>query len=268
MASLVRAFTQWLLLSVVLCLAATANAQDRVAQYAQQLRTNSDFRVRTQAALALGASKEKRAVEPLCGGLDDSNTTVRAAAAAALGKLSLGGQECLEEHLEEETNASVKSVIQKAIERVRSGGVVGTPPEAAKYYVAIGAVTNKTTRSDADLNRVVRAHALKQLAQLAGYAVAPEAETPVQARDVLAKHAQLRPFFIWPKIEIIYVDGNLTVKVDMSLFTYPGKAFKGALNRKLTMPEVPSPDTAEEDSLIEAAMERLIPDIAKVADKL
>src|SRR5687768_4441045 len=41
-----------------------------------KLGSNPDFRVRTQAALALGASRQKAAVAPLCRSLSDSNTTV------------------------------------------------------------------------------------------------------------------------------------------------------------------------------------------------
>src|SRR5688572_8582896 len=44
---------------------------------------SSDFRLRTQAALALGASKSAQAVEPLCKTLTDENVSVRTAAAAA-----------------------------------------------------------------------------------------------------------------------------------------------------------------------------------------
>src|SRR5882757_8374398 len=65
----------------------------------QNLANGSDFRIRTQAALALGASKSQLAVEPLCGGLGDANATVRAASAAALGRLRLGGSECLQRRL-------------------------------------------------------------------------------------------------------------------------------------------------------------------------
>ena len=56
-----------------------ASASDRLGELANKLKTDKDFRVRTQAALALGVSQSDRAVAPLCGGLDDENHTVRAA---------------------------------------------------------------------------------------------------------------------------------------------------------------------------------------------
>lgn len=66
-------------------------AQASLDRLITALKSGGDFRVQTQAALALGASKNQGAVAPLCGALSDPNTTVRAAAAAALGKLALGG---------------------------------------------------------------------------------------------------------------------------------------------------------------------------------
>src|SRR3954470_9511601 len=61
-------------LAVALLLqAGTAQAADRLTELATKLQTDKDFRVRTQAALALGVSQSERAVAPLCSGLDDEN---------------------------------------------------------------------------------------------------------------------------------------------------------------------------------------------------
>lgn len=246
-----------------------AVAQDRVGPYAEELRNNPDFRVRTQAALALGAAADKRAVEPLCGGLEDENTTVRAAAAAALGKLMLGGEECLERRLNEETNTSVKSVVEKALERLRGGGSPSGPSlEAATYYVGIGLVTNKTDRGEDELDRVVRSSLLKAFSQLSGYAAAPKGETADQTRSVLAKHKHLKPFFVWPKVSISYATGDLSMKFDLSLFTYPGKAFKGSITRNLTMPDTPTRDVEAEDDLIQTAAEAAVSSVAAQASSL
>src|SRR5262245_36442837 len=85
------------------------------------LKNGADFRIRTQAALALGASKNGGAVEPLCASLSDANTTVRTAAAAALGKLNLGGSECLNARLASEQSESVKAAIQRALQQIGGG---------------------------------------------------------------------------------------------------------------------------------------------------
>src|SRR5688572_22704431 len=128
------------------------HADARTSFLVEQLKTNDDYRVRTQAALALGASGDDTAIKPLCDALVDSNVSVKVAAAAALGKLGkAGGVSCLEAARAKETAPAVKSQMEKSLASLRSGGGDGggsTPPPpgpGAKYYVAIE-VTNKTNR--------------------------------------------------------------------------------------------------------------------------
>ena len=71
-------------LAAVVLFSTNAFAEDKISALIKRLRSSDDFRVRTQAALALGASKSKRAINPLCSALEDSSTTARAASAAAL----------------------------------------------------------------------------------------------------------------------------------------------------------------------------------------
>jgi hypothetical protein len=257
-------------LSALVLLAAAPPAlaeTDRVARMSEQLRQNEDFRVRTQAALALGASKDRRAVEPLCAGLDDSNTTVRAAAAAALGKLSLGGLDCLTAHQPKEENSSVASVIDKAIDRIRAG----TRPVISadtRDYVAIGDLTDKTGRSGSALNEHVRSAIERASNKLDGCLVAPAAETPADAKATLKKWKALKAFFLWPKaLPPEYGGGKLTIKFEISVFTYPGKALKGTIPLKLTLPDVGSVDIASEDDLFgraaESAFERFAANVGR-----
>src|SRR5262249_2434929 len=72
------------LLIALSAVAAPARAVENGALLVRRLRSGEDFRVRTQAALALGASKDKSAIKPLCAALADDSRAVRAAAAAAL----------------------------------------------------------------------------------------------------------------------------------------------------------------------------------------
>ncbi len=73
----------WVLcvLAALLALPSTSWAGDSVAKLARTLLRSDDFRLRTQAALALGASGSDKAVKPLCKGLDDKTDAVRAAVA-------------------------------------------------------------------------------------------------------------------------------------------------------------------------------------------
>jgi len=133
------------------------------------LANSDDFRVRTQAALALGASKSERALSPLCSALSDSNTTVRAASAAALGRLALGGADCLETRLAAETSEVVKVTIRKALDTIRGGGAEPVFTEATKFYISIGKTTDKTGRTGPAVDGIVRGAMATKVAQTAGF---------------------------------------------------------------------------------------------------
>ena len=248
-----------------LLLSSPAAAGDRVARLANQLADAEDFRVRTQAALALGASGDKRALEPLCEALDDSNTTVRAASAAALGKLRMGGEECLSEQLEEESNASVKSVIRKSLGKLKGGGAKKLGA-GSKYYVAIGKLKDKSGRAGGDLDKMVRQAMLSAIDQLDGFVVAPESESPSQAKTLLKKHKNVTAFYLWPKLKKpTYTGGKLSIKMSLSIFSYPGKALKGMTSTKLSMPGVSKGDEDTEDFLIKACAEKVFQKFSRSA---
>lgn len=233
---------------------ASARADDdvseRVARMAERLRGDSDFRVRTQAALALGASKHKKAVEALCAGLDDSNTSVRAAAAAGLGKLALGGGDCLKAHLRTEASDSVKSTIERAIEKVKAGARPVVTSET-KYYVAVGPTTDKTGRSGDEVDDLVRSALEEASSNLDACVVAPRDEKASEGAAITKKWKRLHAFFLWPKVQAPdYSGGKLTLRFEIAIFTYPGKALKGTIPVKLTMPDVDSQDKSSENDLI------------------
>lgn len=241
---------------------------EKVTRMAERLRNEDDFRVRTQAALALGASKHKKAVEALCAGLDDSNTSVRAAAAAGLGKLAMGGVDCLKSHLASESSESVKSVLERALEKVKSGLRPAVTAET-KYYVAVGPTTDKTGRDGDGVDDIVHAALEQASSSLDGCVIAPRDEKTSQATAVTKKWKHLHSFFLWPKVSAPdYSGGKLTLKFEIAIFTYPGKALKGTIPVKLTMPDVSSPDKSSENDLIqraaEAAFERFTQNVERL----
>lgn len=224
----------------------------------EQLKNSDDFRVRTQAALSLGASKSQRAVEPLCTGLEDSNITVRAAAAAALGKLKKGGEDCLEKRLEEESNATVKASIKKALSQLK-GAKEPTITKTTKVYVMIAKASDKTGRSGDAVTKMVRSSMVKAAGSEDGFVIAPADETPAQAKTRLAPWKSLKAFYLSPKVlEPKYSGGSLQIKIDVAIFTYPGKALKGNIPVKLTAEGVSDRDESTEDDLIKQACERAI----------
>jgi hypothetical protein len=229
-----------------------AGASDRLAELATKLKTDRDFRVRTQAALALGVSQSERAVVPLCGALDDENHTVRAASAAALGKLRRGGTDCVNRHLSSEQHPKVKEMLAKALKRLNEPSEPVIGPET-RYYVAIGPTTNKTPSADSAVEALVREALNKELSKDKTLAVAPSNETPDQAEKLLAKHKQLKSVFIWPKLQATDEGGALVFKLSFALFSYPDKAFKGSLAQGASLPGARTSDAGALEQLMEAA---------------
>jgi len=244
-------------------------AASSVSELARQLKSNDDFRVRTQAALALGASGESAAVRPLCGALGDSNASVKVAAAAALGKLGKpAGLPCLKAAVAKESTPSVKAQISKsigALEKASAAPSAPPPPGAdAKYYVAIQ-VTNKTTRPAAEVDALVRAAMQDRLLAKRGFAVAPKSETAAQGGRIV-KSKRLKGFFLIATVEApSYGGGDLTQVVRVTMWTYPGKALQGEFAPKLTQSGTSKGDRESENLLTKMCVENAVETFQKVA---
>lgn len=265
-----------LLLASALCVglllaSSTAFAGRSVSELAERLRNASDFRVRVQAALALGASKSDDAVTPLCEGLEDSNATVRSAAAAGLGRLGKqGGLTCLDKRAKTESNASVKSQIQRSIGQIKSGGgstgLARAPDGSTKYYVAVAETKNKGSRNASEIDTIVQAAIRKALLANGAMAVAPSGETAAQAQAVVSKH-KVRGYLLQPTVEAPqYEDSKLTIRVRVTMFTYPNQALQGEFAPKLTQSGTPSEDIDSENELIKMASERAVARFITVAE--
>lgn len=225
-------------------------AADSVADNAGRLREAKDFRVRTQAALALGASADPRAVTPLCTGLDDENRTVRIAAASGLGKLHLGGEKCLTERLGREKDALVKTSLQRALEQLNSGGGSAEPviDKKTRVYLAIDKLAGPAAWDGPLRSALVRAAGT-------GVAFAPRGETPSQGGRVLGQFGQARGFSLAFKVGAAEYEGDqLGLKLSVVILSYPGKAILGSFSQKAAMGGVhaPAPE-AEQELLVDLA---------------
>lgn len=245
-----------------------ASAQDSVDKQISLLKSSEDFRVRTQAALALGASKDKRALVPLCHSLDDGNRTVRIASASALGRLRLGGKGCLERRLSVEDQPAVKSSIQRALQGLEGAGGEEAGPAidgSTKYYVALGKVVNAAPA----VAGKVRANMISAARELSGYAVAPENETQKQAQALLGKHPKVKAFYLAPTLAApVYEGGNLTIRLSVAMLTYPDKVMLGQFSVKLTQEGVSAKSPQAEQALIAMAAESAMKKFAKHAGAL
>ena len=256
-----------LVVALLIVAAGEARADSRVQFLADRLKyppvagQADDFRVRTNAALALGTTNDDAAVQPLCGGLDDPSEAVRQAVAVALKRLARASSaDCLTRRQQVETNASVKAELQRALDAVvaASGGGGGAPAAVpgAHYYVSISPIANNTTRSAADIERIVRGAVASKLGQLGDYQIAPSSEASADAKAVISKRS-LKGFYLSVSVDKFdYSDGNLRVKVKIAVSSYPGKDLRGEVPASATMPGAQPGDTSSEDQLMAAVASR------------
>jgi hypothetical protein len=250
------------ILAVVLLLVpALGRADDRTnflidrVRYPPSAGQSDDFRIRAQAALALGATNDDAAVQPLCQALSDPSDAVRTAVAAALGRLGRpAGADCLKGRIGSETSAGVKGQMHKAIDSIAaSGGGGGAAPKAvpnAKYYVALSPVSNGTGRPQADVDRIVVGAIVSKLSALGKYQLAPSGESPDRARSVMSTR-NLKGFYLSVSVDKFdYSNGNLRVRVKIAISGYPGKDLKGEVGPGVTQTGVNPGDKSSEDNLM------------------
>jgi len=248
----------------VLGAARTASADaERVSFLADKLKSD-DFRVRTNAALALGATNEEGAVAPLCGALDDSSEVVRQAAAVAMKRLAKSSSlSCLRARESRESHEPTKVAITRAIESIGagSGGAGGSDAgddkiknnPSAKYYIALSTVANSTARGQAEVEKVIL-KAIKQKLEAAGtIQIAPPKESADAAKGEMKKR-KMNGFYLAIAVDRFdYTGGNLRVKVKIGVFTYPGKSLLGNVDKTLTKEGVSSGDKSSEDQMLDMA---------------
>ncbi|HVH40984.1 MAG TPA: HEAT repeat domain-containing protein, partial [Labilithrix sp.] len=180
-----------------------AYADEARLKFLSEKMRDTDPRVRTSAALALGASNEDGAVDPLCGGLSDREDVVRQAAAVALKRLSRHRSlECLKAREPNETNEAAKIAITRAIEAISSGGDSGGGGGSehikdnpnAKYYISLSTVANQTGRAQTEVEKIVLSSVRQKLEAAGVVQLAPSTESPEKAREVM-KARKMKGFY-------------------------------------------------------------------------
>jgi len=252
-----------LVLLALMLLSSTARADGRVSFLADRLKyppaagQADDFRVRTNAALALGATDDG-AIAPLCGGLADPSNVVRQAVAVALKRLAReSSRDCLQGRAGVETNASVKAEIKRAIDALDAASAPAAPaggggetPANAKYYVSVSRITNNTTRSAADVQRIVGGAIASKLAELGEYQIAPSGETNDAAKAALSKK-RLKGYYLGVSVDKLdYSEGSLRVRVKIAVFSYPGRDLRGEVPAGATLPGARPGDSSAEEQLM------------------
>jgi hypothetical protein len=157
------------LLLVFLLSAPVSKAQD-VTSLSRVLVAPGDFRVRVNAALALGKTHSRGALGPLVSALDDDHPAVRAAAAAAIG--SLGQRDAagaLRARLAREHVSSVRSEIGTAIEILGAGRLGNV--KGVKYLVQLGIMRNNSGVRGSELAETFRGVTRERASELPGVVV-------------------------------------------------------------------------------------------------
>ncbi len=263
-------------LAVLLSSAVAGAADARTSFLVQRLQyppvdgVADDFRIRTNAALALGASDNEEVVTPLCQALSDPSEIVRQAVAAALKRLNKSSATgCISSRLDIESNAAVKLQLTRALQALQSsapasgGGSSGNAANYvpknvpnAKFYVALANVTNNTKRPTQDIENVVLAAMRDKLEELGSYQVAPMKETPEAAKAKM-KQRKMKGFYLSCSVDHEYTPAgraaSLRVKVKCAVFTYPGRDLRGEVPASLSTDGVSQGDKSTEDNLTQMA---------------
>jgi hypothetical protein len=262
-------------LAAFLALAGAVSATDAKADGRTQFLIDrmkaEDFRVRTNAALQLGSTGDVGAVQPLCGGLDDSSDVVRSASAVALKRLAKSeALPCLKKHKDTERSDDVKLQIARAIEGLEGGGGGGGGDDApkfvstAKFYVSVSAITNNTGRPQSDVERVVASAIKAKLNASPDYQLAPKQESQEAARGVISKRKFKNAYYLGIKVEPFdYSGGNLRVRVSISIQSYPGRDLRGEVPVGLTQTGVRPGDKGAEDNLMNMAATKCVEQFAQ-----
>jgi hypothetical protein len=134
-----RRAASFVALVLVLIASSSVSTAQEFSTLKRDLASGSDFRLRVGAALALGRTHARAALDPLVAALDDPNPAVRVAAAAALGALGQrDAADALRMHIGRETSPAVRAQLENALAKLEnSKSDVG-----ARYLVKLGELKN------------------------------------------------------------------------------------------------------------------------------
>jgi hypothetical protein len=163
-----------------LLLAAGSARADRVDDLGRSLTTDSDWKVRMQAASVLGRLHDKRAVPALVRALSDGSEAVRGVAAGALGEIGDPSSGAALKRALRDPSELVRDQAQVALESLQPAAEpasaaaarvephVAVEPGRNGVRVEIGAITSRTSRLPGDLADRLQKVVARNLAQTPG----------------------------------------------------------------------------------------------------
>jgi hypothetical protein len=235
-----------LLLAMLLVVVAPSPvwADSRTDFLVRMLNSSDQFRVRTQAALALGSRPpEAAAVQALSKALRDEHPAVRSASAGALELLKDGAALTALRSARKDKDSAVRSAVEHAIATLERNAaapktVVPSQPEpsgSSTFYVAVGTPSTQAGLPSASL-RSLREHMVQQIGGLEGVRIAPENEGQAAAANVV-RAKKLVGFYLDSSVTKIEQkpDGALRAQVSVIVGTYPGRAMRVMLSGAATL---------------------------------
>jgi hypothetical protein len=260
-------------------------AQDRAALMRLLDDTGRDFRVRVQAAFAMGNARDAAFSPSLSRALTDSNPAVRAAAATALGRLGDASTLPALRRALRDSSAAVRLQVERAVRSVETaqtpagatpavlapaaglGAIAATPTDAAtnetnwrdaRYVVTLGEMHNRSGFAGDALAQKLRSEVERNLRQLRGVAVLSNPDSRAEREIAQRRLPRVRFEGNLAKVERRAEASALSVRCEVSLVLLdePGRNMRGALNGAATGSDAPRgarPD--QERRLAEQALE-------------
>jgi hypothetical protein len=240
----VRLLRVWLaLIALGVALPEPVLADARTEFLIRMLASSDQFRVRTQAALALGSRpSEPAAVRALSSALRDEHPSVRSASAGALELLKDAQALVALRQARKDRDGAVRAAVEHAIksiersaaetERASVSDAAGGP---ASFYVAVG-TPSTSLGLPASALRGLRDHVVKQVAGVEGVRIAPENEAQAAAAQVV-RSKRLVGYYLDSSITAIEArpGGGLRAAVSVIVGTYPGRAMRVMLSGAATV---------------------------------
>lgn len=242
-------FCRVLLACAIALHAMPVRAEDpRNAYLIKLLQGSSQFRVRAQAAISLGAVEGSSAtITALSAALSDAHPAVRAAAANSLGRVGSSTSVAALRRLERDPEEPVRSAAIAAIAKLsvqdrsmvasaRSSPTPEAPSGPALYYVAVAAPATRVASIDRRALSDARTFIKQRLSQMQGVLIAPDTEDH-QTADSVLKKKKLKGFYLDSSIVSVEKksDGGTRVAVSVIVATYPGRDMRAIMQGAATV---------------------------------
>lgn len=249
-----RRFLRVCVAALVLCVCATssapssAHADSKSDFLVRMLASSSQFRVRAQAALALGAANEAAVIEALSRALrSDDHPAVRAASASALERLRAPSSLAALKAALRDEDKTVRAAAQRAVNEVerRTASVPASQPtpivpsdtsKGSVFYVGVGLPGSQVPSLSPSLLRGLREHLSREVVQIAGVRLAPENESRTAAEREL-RAQKMTGYFIDSSVTSLETkpDGSIRAQVSVVVGTYPGRDMRAMLSGAATV---------------------------------